>query len=407
MSGVDGDGLVRRTINTAIGLSDSKIESARKFLYDEDEDDPYTGSSSFVTPSASRSNLSETNTSDSFLFLSEDNCSRGFNTLSYRGKKLLAATVVAFICIGCVWGITGKTLGKMEDFQDNRIQEFHAEILELGLSSKSAIETIGTPQYHAVQWLANVDGGKLNATDKYAMQRYALAVLFYSTAGTDEHIDPGSSGKWIDRTHWMTDTGFCGWQGVFCVENLGGSTEDHNKNGDVYALDLAHNGLNGPIPPELSALTLLYRLDVSQNNLTGRLPKALIKLNELRSLVLHKNKLTGTIPLEYGIELTNLRQFNLGANQLTGTIPNLLEHMIELRSLGLDKNKFQGTIPDLEDLSKINKLYLNENNLVGTFPASVSKLTTLVELNLSGNHLTGILPSDLGKLTKLGTFLVS
>ena len=459
MSSADGggDGLTRRVATSEAGpgdeLSNSKIESARNFLYDDEDENKSSSSrvgsfnnnnnnnNSKPPPSSSSTrgggnpfpppptrstggmttNLSGSVISGSLPYDNQNNNNnnnnnshnnnnrRGINTFAYRGKKPLYATVVATILLGCIWGIVALSSnnnnnsgrGGQEHIHEKRVREFHTEILELELSSQADIETIGTPQYHAVQWMANVDMAKLKAKDTYAMHRYALAVLFYSTAGTDDHVNPNGNGQWIDQTNWLTKTGLCGWHGVICEGDLGDPDADH-EDGFVRALDLSSNGLDGALPSELSVLELLYRMDLSKNGLTGTLPKTFSKLNKLRDLILRDNLLSGVIPIDYGIKLSNLRQLNLGVNQLKGSIPRQIEHMVNLRSLGLDRNQFEGHIPDLEDLSKLNKLYLDSNKLDGPFPASVAKLTALVELNLSKNHLTGFLPSELAKLTRLG-----
>uniref|UniRef100_A0A7S4AE23 Leucine-rich repeat-containing N-terminal plant-type domain-containing protein n=1 Tax=Pseudo-nitzschia australis TaxID=44445 RepID=A0A7S4AE23_9STRA len=398
MSNMDNDGLMHRVQFNQSGKSDTKIENARKFLYGEDES--FT-SLEFNKPSTSNVNISVSAIATSnMLPYGNDNISRR----DPKNKKYLHTTVAVALLLGSLYLLaifTGGT-GSIEVVNYKRIKQFQTEILELELSSKYDIETIGTPQYHAVHWLASVDGAKLKATNTYAMQRYALAVLFYSTAGTEDHVNPNKNGKWIDQTNWMTEAGLCSWHGVVCIDHEEDSNEKIDEDGDVMALDLFKNGLDGVLPLELSALTLLHRLNLSENGLTGKLPKSFKTLTRLRNFVLRDNKLTGYIPTEYGVALTNMRQFNLGGNKLNGPIPSQIDHMVDLRSLGLDKNKLDGNIPDLEGLSKLNKLYLDQNEFEGPFPESVSKLTSLVELNLSGNHLTGSLPSELVKLTHLG-----
>ena len=432
----DGDGLMRRT-GTEGALSNSKIESARRFLYDEDEamgnpanmplptisssSSTSGGGSAFPPPPrlGGPTNLSNNNNNNNNNRRSTNTfagaCIATMSTcIGYGGKRLLYATVVVGIMLGCIFGIASLVGGggghdddgggNKEHSNQKRFNEFHTAIIELEISSRSDLETIGSPQYNAIQWLANVDGAKMKANDVHAMELYALACLFYSTSGTEEHINP--EGNWINQKNWMTSNGLCSWHGVQCEGDIldDGSSEqsNNNDNGFVAALQLPSNGLNGGLPSELSALTLLSKLDLSVNGLTGTLPKKLSELHELRDLILRENDFSGVIPTDYGIRLSNMRQLNLGVNRLNGPIPRQIEHMVELRSLGLERNQLQGNIPDLEDMSKLNMLYLESNNLDGPFPDSVTKLTSLVELNLSNNHLTGFLPAELAKLTRLG-----
>ena len=128
-------------------------------------------------------------------FLSTATTCKGYGT-----KRLLLLMGGVGLLLVVVWGITTAVSGKssQETAKPKRVKDINAKVLELGLSSQAALETAGTPQYHAVQWLANVDKQKLKASDPFLIQRYILAVIFYSTAGTEEHIEP--HGNWKNQT---------------------------------------------------------------------------------------------------------------------------------------------------------------------------------------------------------------
>lgn len=70
---------------------------------------------------------------------------------------------------------------------------------------------------------------------------------------------------------------------------------------------------------------------------------------------------------------------------------------------GTDNSSLVGAIsPNLSTLSALVNLTLSQLRLSGTsIPASLGNLTALRGLDLSGNNLTGTIPRDLGKLTKL------
>lgn len=65
----------------------------------------------------------------------------------------------------------------------------------------------------------------------------------------------------------------------------------------------AREGLTGPIPPLLGALSRLRTLNLGGNSLTGRMPPELAHLGELQNLDLGRNELTGLIPPELGTVL--------------------------------------------------------------------------------------------------------
>lgn len=429
------DGLMRRGGNEEEGLSKTKIESARRFLYDEDEpiqtekpivslQSPSTsaGTKKFFPPPRSFTNPG---TNSYFKNNERDNNRRRRGTFvawfsdiaSKHGKHLLYVIIFVGIIVGFTWGVVAisgnNNSDNAEHVNHKRINEFHKEIVDQGISSEAELESFGTPQYQALHWMANADRAKLKPNDNYAMQRYALAVLFFSTSGAGDYVHPEGTGTWINQSNWMTSKGICTWHGVLCKGQLvnyddSDSVDDEskqpkNENNFVTGISLQANGLVGNIPKEIGALTFLSVLDLQQNNLIGSLPKKLSDLHELREMILRENDLTGIIPSDYGVKMSNMRQLSLGVNRLNGFIPKEIEHMVGLKSLGLERNQFQGTIPNLEDLVQLNRLFLESNNLDGPFPVSIAKLTSLVELNMSNNHLTGSLPdiSELIRLEKL------
>ncbi|KAL3919541.1 MAG: hypothetical protein SGILL_003704 [Bacillariaceae sp.] len=403
---------------TATSSSTSaSIENARRFLYDEDEVPapantplPHGGSTAFPpfptprTGGTSGTNLSKGNNKRMNPVTAA--CMSTLTTCRGHGSKrtMLLMGGVALLLVS-IWGITAAVGGKSdeESVKPHRVKDIHAKILELGLTSQETLEAPGTPQYHAVQWLANVDKQKLRASDPYLMQRYVLAVVFYSTAGTEDHVAP--VGNWKDQTAWMTSAGFCSWHGVECALDPQGPVFDGN--GVVTSLDLNHNGLAGFLPSEIGGLDGLLKLDLSVNELSGTLSKSLGNLSKLLDLILRENAFTGVLPSEFGLQFGSLRQLSLGENQLKGNVPSEIQHMTNLIELGLANNQFNGRVPDLRDLQKLNGLWLEGNNLDGPFPESITQLTSLVELNLSSNHITGMLPTSLDKLTALEKLMLN
>jgi hypothetical protein len=61
-----------------------------------------------------------------------------------------------------------------------------------------------SPQSLAVNWLANEDesGLDLDDTDRRVESRYALAVLYFATAGDE---------MWIDKLHFLSALHECEW----------------------------------------------------------------------------------------------------------------------------------------------------------------------------------------------------
>ena len=197
-------------------------------------------------------------------------------------------------------------------------------------SSSSSLSNPNSPQYKAVEWLAQdkVDNGR-NWSGYELLQRYALRVLYHSTGGDN----------WSNSapTTWFGASRVCDWESTNTQCNGNGQRVDY-----IYFLS---ENLQGTIPDELGFLTAL---------------------TELR---LHVDQLTGTIPTHLG-QLTALTDLHLGSNQLTGTIPSQLGELSALTYLALSINQLTGTIPlVLTQLTNLNQLYFDNTNLTGQLPS--------------------------------------
>ena len=112
----------------------------------------------------------------------------------------------------------------------------------LGVSEKSALNDDTSPQGKALQWICN-DSFSLSLIgndDNRIIQRYALAVVYYSTDGDD----------WRNNNRWLVDGvvgNECGWYGVTCTLGI------------VTKLSMINNNLDGAIPVEIASLTELCK----------------------------------------------------------------------------------------------------------------------------------------------------
>ena len=68
----------------------------------------------------------------------------------------------------------------------------------------------------------------------------------------------------------------------------------------LRVLELARHGLEGPIPPQFSALVFLERLYLQGNKLTGQIPRELACCSRLQRLALQSNQLSGPVPAALG-----------------------------------------------------------------------------------------------------------
>ena len=91
-----------------------------------------------------------------------------------------------------------------------------------------------------------------------------------------------------------------------------------------------------------------------KNNISGDLPQCMGKLHKLRLIDLSSNLLSGTIPHSFfNKNMSSLERLHMANMELTGEIPSIT-HLDKLSSLVLDRNDLNGTIPT--DIGKLTNL---------------------------------------------------
>ncbi|KAK9267835.1 hypothetical protein L1049_010271 [Liquidambar formosana] len=96
--------------------------------------------------------------------------------------------------------------------------------------------------------------------------------------------------------------------------------------------------------------------------------------------------------------LSHLQTMLLQNNQLSGPVPAEIGKLSELQTLDLSGNQFVGEIPSsLGFLTQLSYLRLSKNKLSGQIPRLVANLTGLSFLDLSFNNLSGPTPKILAK----------
>ncbi|KAL3912495.1 MAG: hypothetical protein SGILL_006858, partial [Bacillariaceae sp.] len=269
----------------------------------------------------------------------------------------------------------------------------NTEVLQLLVKNSpdngTALMTEGTPQNEAFQWLQT--NAFLNVySDAQILQRYALAVFFYSTNGP-ETWDPA-----IRDDGWLTDAPECEWA----------STANNQCTDEVYtSLTLDFVGVSGTIPDELSLLTGLQRFSVRTGDealiaIGGQLPESIGQLTNIQTVRLNNNNIEGSIPASMSL-LTSLRVLILSGNNLIGNIPAGLANT-QGTTINLDNNELSGQIPtELFSLTDLNALNLQGNNLSGPIPTEIGNARSLSTINFSNNIISGGIPSALGSLSEI------
>ncbi|KAK3000652.1 hypothetical protein RJ639_022402 [Escallonia herrerae] len=180
----------------------------------------------------------------------------------------------------------------------------------------------------------------------------------------------------------------------------------------LWNLNLYNNQFTGEIPVSLANVTAMYNLDVEYNHLSGELPSDTIgKLSELVYLHLSYNNMVShdlNTDLEpFFTALTNctsLWELEMAGMGLAGRLPNSIGRLsAKLRTMLLQENQILGSIPPgLAKLSSLLLLNLTSNLLNETISAEISQLQQLQQLFLSHNSFTGEIPAPFGHFPHLG-----
>ena len=216
----------------------------------------------------------------------------------------------------------------------------------------------------------------------------------------------------------------CDWEGVTC----GGDAV-------VKALDLSNQGLSGTIPTELGLLADLEMLTLKDNILDGSIPQEVADLKRLVTLDFTDCFLTGTLPQRFespklstlllannaisgrffqtedAPHLRSIKEIRLENNLLTGTLhaPTLVK-MPRLETLSLSDNDLSGLIPgeELGSLPTLHYLYLDSNHFVGPLPTHLAQAgkASMLEIWVHDNALSGTVPASYVRFDKLHDFFI-
>ena len=193
------------------------------------------------------------------------------------------------------------------------------------------------------------------------------------------------------------------------------------------------------MPPALGNLVALRSLSLLGNALSGPVPRELGELSSLGSLDLSSNALIGHLPSELSGGMGRVEWFSWENNDglcvpNTGSFNTWLETMRAWHGprCGLpeerdalvvfygaaggsewENNKNWLTDKPLEDWhgvyagedGNVADINLRRNNLVGTIPAELGELTSLLSLNVYGNQLAGSVSAELGKTALTSLYL--
>lgn len=162
---------------------------------------------------------------------------------------------------------------------------------------------------------------------------------------------------------------------------------------NLNTLNLGTNDFEGPIPYSIASLSNLKHLDLSSNKLSSTLPPSFGQLSVLQKLKLGYNSIYGVFKADFTSFGGGLKELNLTSNSFGGSI-EFLQMFPLLEQLDLSSNKFGGTIPMKlgVDLQNLKSIVFSHNQLQGSLPSSLGKLSGLRHLAGSDNKFSGEFP---------------
>ncbi|PRP87384.1 putative LRR receptor-like serine/threonine-protein kinase [Planoprotostelium fungivorum] len=120
------------------------------------------------------------------------------------------------------------------------------------------------------------------------------------------------------------------------------------------------------------------------------------------SISFYGNNLIGSLSESFG-DMTHLTLLTIVQNfELTGSIPSSVSKLVNMLYVDLSNNGFTGSIPSgFGAMKNVQYVYLNNNELSGSIPMALSGMSDIKELNLNSNQLSGKIPDFIYNMTKL------
>ncbi|CAL4992484.1 unnamed protein product [Urochloa decumbens] len=146
----------------------------------------------------------------------------------------------------------------------------------------------------------------------------------------------------------------------------------------------------GPsFPSWLRSQTDVWDLNITRASIVDRLPEwFFVTFSNAWRVDISNNGISGTLPTNFA-NLTSLEKVYVNSNNLYGPIPQLPTGLLEIVG---SENNFSGPLPSDFGAQQLMFLNLASNRITGPIPQCICQLTDLVQLYIANNLLDGEFP---------------
>ncbi|CAI8587045.1 unnamed protein product [Vicia faba] len=193
-------------------------------------------------------------------------------------------------------------------------------------------------------------------------------------------------------TTWKNGSDCCSWHGVTC----------DTISGHVIGINLACEGLQGEVPPQISHLSKLTSLHLSYNYglvwKESTLKRLVQNATNLKEMFLDYTDMSSIKINSFDLlfnHSSSLVTLSLQTTGLRGNFKRSILYLPAIHELYMSGNHLRGQLPDLSSSIFLKILDFSNIHVKGPIPPSFSNLTHLTSLSLMGNSLNGSIPSSL------------
>ncbi|XP_065631397.1 probable leucine-rich repeat receptor-like serine/threonine-protein kinase At3g14840 isoform X7 [Quercus suber] len=145
-------------------------------------------------------------------------------------------------------------------------------------------------------------------------------------------------------------------------------------------LSIESNQFYGNVPTELGNLVNLEYLEIQASGLEGPIPPSISALSTLTELRISDLFGEGSkFPSLPG--MTNMSRLLLRSCNIYGPIPPNISDLEQLQILDLSFNRLEGNVPDLGGLAKLEIVFLTSNLLTGSIPEWIKSSTYKIDIS--------------------------